>query len=248
MICALVKGGRKVGVTATSHKVIAKLLSAVAEAAAETGLSIRLGHRGGANDVKGDDETVTRLDSNNVAAEQLQAGQLDVVGGTSWLWSRPELAQAADVLFVDEAGQMSLANAVAVSPAAPSLVLLGDPQQLEQPQKGTHPDGADRSALQHFLGEHRTMPPDRDMFLPVTWRLAPPVCDYTSELFYESKLRPRDDLTRQTLTDGGDLTGSGLRILTVEHDGNRNCSNEEIEAVGRLVARLTGSATPTATA
>jgi uncharacterized protein len=187
------------------------------------------------------DEAVAQLGSNEAAAEALANGELDVVGGTAWLWARPEFQGVVDVLFVDEAGQMSLANVVAVSPAAQSLVLLGDPQQLEQPQKGTHPDGVGDSALQHFLGDHRTMPPDRGMFLPTTWRLAPSVCAYTSELFYESKLRPLDGLERQALDGMADFAGSGLRILHVPHVGNRNYADEEIEAIDGLVRRLTDS-------
>jgi superfamily I DNA and/or RNA helicase len=56
------------------------------------------------------------------------------------------------VLFVDEAGQMSLANVLAASQAARSVVLLGDPQQLDQPQRGSHPKGVDVSALEHMHG------------------------------------------------------------------------------------------------
>ena len=55
-------------------------------------------------------------------------------------------------------------------------MLLGDPQQLEQPKKGSHPDGVNVSALQHILGEHQTIPAERGIFLPVTWRLAPSIC------------------------------------------------------------------------
>jgi uncharacterized protein len=134
---------------------------------------------------------------------------------------------------------MSLANALAVSHAAKSLVLLGDPQQLEQPQKGSHPEGANASALQHILGEHQTMPADRGIFLPITWRLAPNICSFTSELFYESRLASKPGLERQGLVGVGELDGSGLWLVEVNHDGNRNWSAEEIEIVGGLVARLT---------
>ena len=85
---------------------------------------------------------------------------------------------------------MSLANALAVTAAARSLVLLGDPQQLEQPQKGVHPEGVDVSALQHMLGDHKTMPEDRGVFLPETWRFGSAICAFTSEVFYEETLRP----------------------------------------------------------
>ena len=95
------------------------------------------------------------------------------------------------MLFVDEAGQIALANAIAVSPAARSLVLLGDPQQLDQPLKGTHPPGAERSALAHLLDGAATMPADEGLFLAKTWRLHPDVCAFTSEVFYEGRLEPQ---------------------------------------------------------
>ena len=162
----------------------------------------------------------------------------NVLGGTAWLWARPEFAGAVDVLFVDEAGQMSLANVLAVSGAAKSIVLLGDPQQLDQPQKGSHPDGVNVSALEHILGAHQTIPPERGIFLPVTWRMAPSICRFTSELFYEGKLTSKPGLERQALVGVDGLDGSGLVVVEVEHDGNRNASDEEVEVVAELVARL----------
>src|SRR6185436_752700 len=104
-----------------------------------------------------------------------------------------------DVLVVDEAGQVSLANAIAVSPAAKSLVLLGDPQQLDQPLTGTHPPGAERSALAHLLEGAATMPPEKGLFLAKTWRLHPDVCTFTSEVFYEGRLETQPGLERQNL-------------------------------------------------
>ena len=107
------------------------------------------------------------------------------------MWARPEMANAVAVIFVDEAGQVSLANAIAVSASANSMVLLGDPQQLDQPQQGSHPDGVELSALQHMLGPHSTMSADRGIFLEETWRLSPKICAFTSEVLYESKLHSR---------------------------------------------------------
>jgi uncharacterized protein len=144
-----------------------------------------------------------------------------------------------DVLFVDEAGQMSLANVLAVSGAARNVVLLGDPQQLDQPQKGTHPEGVNVSALEHLLGEHQTIPADRGLFLPLTWRLAPAICGFTSEAFYEGRLHSKPGLENQRLVGVGALDGSGLWVVAVDHDSNRNASMEEVEAVASLVGRLT---------
>jgi uncharacterized protein len=223
---------------AVSHKVIRNLLDAVQRQAVEAGETLRLGHRCSAEDDGVTSGHVREIDDNAEALRALALREVDVLGGTAWLWAREEFAASVDVLVVDEAGQMSLASALAVSPAAASLVLLGDPRQLEQPQKGSHPDGVDISALQHVLGAEPTMPPGRGLFLPETWRLAPPVCAFTSELFYEGKLRAREGLERQTLVGTQGLDGSGLWLLPVEHDGNRAWSAEEIDAVSALVDRV----------
>lgn len=239
MICALVKAGRKVGVTANSHKVIRNLLDAVSKAASGTNLPVRLAHKRDGDSEAGDDQNVETIASNEAALEALATGDANVLGGTAWLWARPEFARAIDVLFVDEAGQMALANVLAMSGAAGSIVLLGDPQQLEQPQKGTHPEGVNASALQHVLGRHKTIPPDRGIFLPITWRLPPAICELTSELFYERRLTSKPGLERQRLAGTGDFDGSGLWIAPIAHDGNRNASEEEVDAVEDLVGRLT---------
>jgi superfamily I DNA and/or RNA helicase len=131
-----------------------------------------------------------------------------------------------------------------VSQAAKTVVLIGDPQQLDQPTKGSHPDGTDVSALDHILGGERTIPPDKGLFLEETWRLHPVICAYTSELFYDGKLRSRDRLEQQVIKAVGPIDRSGLYFLPVVHNGNQNCSPEEAQAVGRLVrAVLAGNAT-----
>ena len=173
-------------------------------------------------------------------AEPLAAlrGGAQVVGGTAWLWSREEYFEAVDVLFVDEAGQMSLANVLAVSQAAKNLVLLGDPQQLEQPLKGSHPDGAAVSALEHLLGGAKTISSDKGLFLEKTWRLHPKLCDFTSEVFYEGRLHPREGLEKQRIEGHPWLGGSGLWFVPVHHEGNQNASAEEVECIAGLVASL----------
>jgi uncharacterized protein len=243
MILALVSEGKKVGVTATSHRVIRNLLDAVGRAAGELGSSVRLAHKCDDEDIGVGASAVTVITNNEKALRLLQANQADVVGGTAWLWARDEFVGAVDVLFVDEAGQIALANAIAVSRAAKSLVLLGDPQQLQQPHKGSHPDGVSVSALQHIIGEHLTVAPARGIFLPVTWRLAPDVCSFTSELFYEGKLKSKPGLERQRLSGAQEFDGNGLWVVEVDHDANRNFAPEEVEVVANLVSRLTAPGT-----
>lgn len=241
MIRALVKAGKKVGVTATSHKVIRNLLDEVAAQALEAKETVRIAAKGG----DGDDEedAFQTFKENNDALAAVRDREVDVLGGTAWLWADEDAAEAVDVLFVDEAGQMSLANVLAVSQAADSLVLLGDPSQLDQPEKTSHPDGVGISALEHVLGRHETMPPERGIFLPETWRMSPTLTAFTSELFYANKLKANPGLERQALSGLPEFEGSHLWLVPVAHDGCQSASDEEVEAVAALVDRLltTGS-------
>jgi len=169
MICELVKDGKKIGITALSHKVIRKLLEEVTDAAKEQEQSgVRCMQR---SDTEEPSEDIAMARRNDEAWAALESGKANVLGGTSWLWSPEAAFEAVDMLFIDEAGQMGLADVLAVSQAAKSLVLIGDPQQLERPLKGSHPDGAEKSALEHLLGERKTISGDIGFLLPETWRL-----------------------------------------------------------------------------
>jgi uncharacterized protein len=243
MILDLVAAGRTVGVTANSHKVIGKLLDEVNAAATEhrdpRARSVRIGQKPG-EDGEPSCSRATLLKDAAEVSQALAAGEVDAVGGTGWLWANDRCREVVDVLFVDEAGQYSLANTIAVSTAARSLVLLGDPQQLDQPLKGSHPVGAERSALAHLLGDEAVMPPERGLFLERTWRLHPEICAFTSELFYASSLLPQDGNELQQLAGVGDADGEGIRFLALDHTASRNATDsaEEADAIAELVADL----------
>jgi predicted RecB family nuclease len=237
MMVDLVRAGRKVGVTAVSHKVIRNLLEEVVRAATAEETAIRCMHRVSAKSrvpPRGIDEETDA----GKAVTRIRAADYDVVGGTAWVWPREDVAETLDVLFVDEAGQMSLANVLACAQAAKNLVLLGDPQQLEQPQKASHPVGCELSALEYLLEGHDTMPHDRGLFLGETWRLHPAICSFTSELFYENKLTPQAGLTLQALSGPTEYAGAGLFFVPVEHAGNQNRSREEAARVADIVKNL----------
>ena len=151
---------------------------------------------------------------------RLRDGDLDIAAGTAWLWAREQFQGTVDTLFVDEAGQMSLANILAVAGAARNLVLIGDPQQLAQPSQAAHPPGAGVSALEHILGDHATVPPDAGLLLDQTWRMHPRLCRFTSETFYDGKLTYAEGLERQEILGDVALRGSGLRVVEVTHEGN----------------------------
>ena len=135
---------------------------------------------------------------------------------------------------------MSLADVVAVGGSARSIVLLGDPNQLPQVSQGSHPDGAEASALEHLLGEARTVPPDRGLFLATTRRLHPDICDFISEAFYEGRLEPHPETLRQRVGPGGFVEGTGIRFVPVPHDDNQARSREEADLVAEAVRGLVG--------
>jgi uncharacterized protein len=235
MIVTLAQEGQRVGVTAVSHKVIRNLLDECRKAADEMGVAVRLAHKVKevSEDAVGDVEEIA---DNDAAIGALDEGV--VVGGTAWLWARDAAIGSLDYLFVDEAGQMALATVLVAGRAAHNIVLLGDPQQLEQPQRGAHPEGAEITALQHLLDGHETMPADRGLFLEETWRMHPRICAFTSEMYYENRLGPHRELTRQALVGGTPFAGSGLHVVPVVHERNQNRSMEEVEAIVSIVERL----------
>jgi len=237
MILDLVREGKRVGVAATSHKVIRNLLDEVVKAAKQCGMKGLQCVQKVKHLPEKQPLGITLTDDADKARAALTEGA-QVVGGTAWLWSPEKFSEAVDVLFVDEAGQMALANVLAVSNAAKSIVLLGDPRQLEQPKRGSHPDGAEASALDHILGGAQTIPADKGLFLEKTWRLHPAICEFTSEVFYEGRLGSRDGLENQGIDGHPWLGSSGLWFVPVNHEGNQNASPEEVERIAGIVDEL----------
>jgi predicted RecB family nuclease len=236
MIVRLLASGRRVGISATSHKVIENALKAVLNAADRSGMDIRAIQKTGSSGL--DDSRLTITGDNAKVRDALRSGDANLGAGTPWLWGRDDFVDIVDVLFVDEAGQISLANVLAMGEATRNFVLLGDPQQLDQPLQGSHPPGADRSALAHLLGDDATMPPDRGLFLEHTWRMHPALTAFTSTAFYEGRLQSREHLAVQVLHGPMPIGGVGPRLLGIEHVGDENASLEEARHVAALVTTL----------
>jgi uncharacterized protein len=148
--------------------------------------------------------------------------------------------QRLDYLFVDEAGQVSLPNAIAAMTAAKNVVLLGDPLQLPQVTQTKHPGNLGVSVLEHLLGEElRPVTADRGILLTDSYRMHPDVCRFISELLYEGKLHSAKERERQDVRSPG-LGGTGLRYLPVEHGGNAQRSEEEAGVIAREIKLLLG--------
>ena len=241
MIVELVRAGRRVGITAQSHKAISNLLREVGTACTDAKVAFRALQRCDTGDEVTGDPRI-QLESHERIESAWRAGEVDVIAGTSWLFAREQMAGAVDVLFVDEAGQMSLANTVAMSGAASSVVLLGDPNQLPMVSQGVHPEGAGASALEHLLGGAVTLDDRLGLFLETTWRMHPAVNAYISNAFYDDRLRTHPSTELQRVhSDDPRLDGVGVRFIDCEHDGNASKSPQEATAVAEFVASLIGT-------
>lgn len=241
MIVAALERGKRVGIAAHSHKVICNMLRSVLEVAQEKGLTPRVLQKCQPEQRLEHPSVLHSTDAKVLEAAAGDSG-FQVLAGTAWLWAREGMEGAVDLLFVDEAGQFSLANALAISGAAPNLVLLGDPQQLAQPSKGTHPEGAELSALEKVLDGRATVDPSRGVLLDVSYRMHPELCARVSQLAYEGRLRADSSCARQRLEGaGGGLDGTGVRFAPVYHSYNRSRSREEAAKAAELVARLLGA-------
>lgn len=255
VITALLGLGKKVGISSNSHKAIENLLKACGEAAREGGgalFGIKVGGDG-SGPLFTENPGMTFVEKNPDGFAHYGGG---IVGGTTWLFARPEWKGTLDYLFIDEAGQVSLANAVAMARCASNLVLLGDQMQLEQPVQGSHPGDAGLSVLQYALKDteasrvdtpvfHAVVPADYGLFLAESRRMHPTVCRFISESIYEGRLRSHVDCAQQKIAlprNGGSLVQqeAGILFTGVEHDGNIQQSPEEVERVKEIYSELAG--------
>ncbi len=232
MAIALMRAGRRVGVTALSHKAIHKFLEDVEEAAVEAGFEFRGMKKASGEGSRHEGPFVESTDSNDAMLDP----ELQLVAGTSFLFAREDMDRHVDTLFIDEGGQFSLADALAVGTAARNVVVLGDPNQLPQVSQGSHPDGTNASVAEHLLGEHETLPPEMGVFLEETWRMRPEVNAFISESFYEGRLEPAAVTSTRSVADG-----AGVRFLPVEHTGHATAAPEEALAVAAEINRLLGT-------
>lgn len=234
-INSLLKAGFRVGVASNSHEAIRNVLLSCERALGEVGSSGKfyMTHK-----ISGDDDgypvgtSVRRTTDNEEAANAPH-----LVGGTAYFFARDENVQSFDWLFVDEAGQVGLANMVAMSRAARNVVLVGDPRQLPQVIQGSHPYPANLSCLEWMLGEHATIPPDRGIFLSETRRLHPDICRFISDQVYEGRLHSHPSTSQQQIS-GSALPAAGAFWVPGEHDGNAQTSEEEVAAINDAIEHL----------
>jgi uncharacterized protein len=239
-IVSLINAGKRVGITSLSHKAINNLLAKIEEVAEKQAVAFEGVKIGKEEEYRHNGSAIEDL-ADNAAALDLR---YSVVGGTAWLFSRPELDRTFDYLFIDEAGQVSLADVVATGLCADNIVLVGDQMQLSQPTKGQHPGGSGVSGLDYLMRDWSTVPVDRGIFLEKTWRMHPRLCRFVSDAFYDGRLSSADCTVGQKLELGSDLNGilaaTGLRFVPVLHSDNTQKSTEEAMELERAYRSLMG--------
>jgi uncharacterized protein len=243
VILALVQAGKRIGIASNSHKAINNLLAKIEEVAAAEGISFRGIKKCSTNDP--DSFLNGNVFTDTVDNSDVEMGGWDVIGGTAYLFSRPEMAGMVDYLFVDEAGQVSLANMLAMAGTTRNIVMVGDQMQLAQPIQGAHPGESGQSALDYYLQGAATIPPDKGILLDTSWRMHPLICDLISQAVYDSRLHAHPDCERQRL-EIGDVTHPamkphGMSIVKMTHEGCSQSSEEEALAVRDLIDSLIGT-------
>ena len=234
MIISLIKAGKKVGVTSNSHKAINNLLKKVEEIA-------DFEFEGFKKFSKKEDKLNGKFikDINRVGKEGYDPYLL--FAGTAWLFSDEALNQKLDYLFIDEAGQVSLANTLAVSTSTKNIVLIGDQMQLSQPIKGTHPGIGGKSSLEYLLEGYDTIPPEKGIFLNETRRLNENICEFISSSFYDSRLKPHPiTKERYVQLNLDEISDAGINYIPMSHENNSQKSNEESDYIKELLNKIIG--------
>ncbi len=238
VIAALLEKGYRIGVSSNSHKAINNLLEALEERAKERGLRFEGIKKSTDLDTFFKGNMITNVTEKKAAVWS----NAQLLAGTAWLFCEPELDGKLDYLFVDEAGQVALANLVAMGTSAKNIVLLGDQMQLQQPIQGVHPGDSGESVLDYLLRGEATIAPDRGIFLETTWRMHEEVCRFISDAVYDGKLHPEPGHQRQRLKLEADahpeLRPTGIRFIAIHHEGCSQRSEKEAEVVRDLYLSL----------
>lgn len=239
-IVQLIRDGKRIGVTSNSHKAIEVMLNAVGQLALENQVSLS-GAKIGMDRKDSEPPTFNHPGIVYRADAERTFGAFQLVGGTAYAFSRNDAAGVLDYLFVDEAGQVAVADLVGMGRCAKNIVLLGDQMQLEQPTRGSHPGDSGMSTLQYYLKGYESVPPERGIFLGLTRRLPPSLCEFVSSAFYAGRLtnipsnadrKILNPLPRRIRKE------AGLLFEAVTHAGCVQSSEEEAGRIIELIDEL----------
>lgn len=239
MIAGLLRDGKHIGVTSNSHNAVLNVMAACAETMLGQLSAIKAG---------GDPENpefveypcIRYVETNKKAVEEFSGG---LIGGTAWLFARPDMEDRLDYLFVDEAGQVSIANLAGMCRATKNIVLIGDQMQLSQPILGSHPGESGQSLLEYTLQDHAVVPPEKGVFLGITRRMHPDICSFISGCVYEDRLHSHPETANRVIQlpkklDGDTVIPAGIAFDEVPHSGNTQGSEEEVNRIAEITEQL----------
>jgi len=236
----LLKQKYRVGVTSNSHKAINNLLLKIEEIGEVEGFHFS----GAKKSTRANEDSYLsgKIIGDVEDYDLIEAGAYQLIAGTAWLFCREGMDSCLDYLIVDEAGQVSLGNLVAMGTSAKNIILLGDQMQLGQPIQGVHPGDSGLSTLDYLLQDKATIPPEMGIFLATSWRMHPHICRFVSDAVYDGRLLPetgneKRKLVLKTPRHPG-LKPSGLVYLPVEHYGCSQSSEEEAIAINEIYENL----------
>lgn len=234
IIVDLLRQGKRIAISSNSHKAINNLLSKIEEMAKEQKISFRGQKKSSSDEDSFNGEMIADVFEN----KQIDPLRSQLVAGTAWLFAEETLDQKFDYIFVDEAGQVSLANFVVMSLSAKNIVLIGDQMQLNHPLKGTHPNESGVSALEYLLQGQATVPQNKGVFLNTSWRMHDKVCHFISDAVYNGRLCSEKDNQNQSLIFSKEahpsLIRHGIQFIPVQHIG---CSQKS-EKEGAIIKEL----------
>lgn len=240
IIGELLRQGKRVGISSNSHKAIINLMNGVAKYVEDENIECIITKAGG-------DKDDPIFEKDNVgyvgSVAKFTPQEACCFGGTAWAFSNEHVKDTFDYLFIDEAGQVSVANMIGMSQSCSNIILMGDQMQLGQPIQGTHPGESGMSILDYLLEDQATIPPDIGVFLPKTFRMHPDVCDLISRQVYEGKLSSDACTHKHVVKTAGPLITqqSGVCFVPVSHEGNTQGSPEEVAQITAIASELIGS-------
>ena len=241
VITELLKSGARIGIASNSHKAINHLLLNTVKHCHAVGIEATFVCT---------KDTDSELAHCNVAIVQnkdlvSRVKSACVIGTTAWGFARDDMTGQLDYLFVDEAGQVAVANLIAMSRSAKNLILMGDQMQLGQPSQGTHPADSGLSVLDYLLHGTPTIPDDMGVFLNTTYRMHSSINRFISKHIYEGKLAANPDNDKRMIEVPIDYRGplnkeAGIIYIPVNHEGNTQASDEEVDKIKKLAESLIG--------
>ena len=232
----------KVAISSNSHKAINNLVTSCYELCRQQNIKAMFSTA----------KLSLEMTTNNLAIKAVTNNKLIdyicdscVMGTTAWGFSRSDVQQQYDYLFIDEAGQVSVANLFAMSSCAKNIVLLGDQMQLGQPTQSVHPEQSGLSILDYLLGDKATVSNEQGIFLANTYRMHPNINQWISANIYQGKLNANSSTQHHYLqlpkTKGLITRSAGIEFIGVDHSGNSQASDEEVAIIAELTEQLLNS-------